>query len=290
MAKFNEKSARQLADEYGFAYAFLKSDGSLWRLFKSAVKSNWSAEKFAAKLRNTSWYQKNAESVRQYQLLSKTDPATLRQRKLALMAQIQDAGAQLGAKISSGQLSKIVDNALKYNWNEAQVRNILADHVKAINGIYMGDTGDAIDNIRKTAWSNGLRISEHTIQNYAQNIAKGNWDAEYVQNMLRRQAMATYPAYADELKAGMDMYDVASAYRETMAKTLEMNPADIDMFDSTIRQAFMTKDAQGKPSSKTLWQFEEDLKRDKRWLGTQNAQDSIMATARSVLKDFGLEA
>jgi len=280
-------SARQLAEEYGFAYAFLKSDKSLWGLFKKAVSGGWSAEKFTARLKTTKWFRKNGESARQWKLLEKSDPATAKQRFKQTRAQVGDFAAELGAQVSGEQLTKLTKNALLYNWNESQLRNMLGDYVRSTHGVYTGDTGDEMDQVRKTAWANGVRLSGTTLHNHATNIAKGKYDSDYVEGLLRRQAITLYPEYADQLKAGMDMFDIASPYRESMAKILEMNPADIDMFDNTLRGAMQTKNEKGELTSKTLWQFEQDLRRDPRWYGTQNAQDSTMAVGRQVLKDFG---
>lgn len=280
-------SARELAEEYGFAYAFLKSDKSLWNLFKRAVRGGWSAEKFTAKLKTTRWYKKNGESARQWKLLEKSDPATAKQRLKQTSAQIGDFAAEVGAKLSSKQLARITRNAVLYNWNESQLRNVLGDYVRSTNGVYTGDTGDEMDQVRRTAWANGIRLSSTTLHKHAENIAKGKYDSDYVEGLLRRQAITLYPEYKDQLKAGMDMFEIASPYRESMAKILEMNAADIDMFDGTIRNAMQTKNEKGEVTSKTLWQFEQDLRRDPRWYATQNAQDSVMAVGHQVLKDFG---
>jgi len=287
VAKFSEKTARKLAEEYGFAYAFMKSDKSLWHLFKSAVKGTWSAEKFAAKLKESSWYKKHSESIRQYQLLKSTDPATYSSRLAQTMAEMKDSAVALGARLSSEQLKKLSDNALKFNWNSAQIANILGDYVKAKNGVYTGDTGDAIDQIEKISWANGIRLSEATKNKYAMNIAKGNYDADYIANFLRQQAASAYPAFADQLNSGMDMYDISSAYRESMAQILEINPADVDMFDKTIKSALQVRTPEGKPTSKTLYQFEQDLRKDDRWKKTRNARSSLDSVASAVLKDFG---
>jgi len=45
---------------------------------------------------------------------------------------------------------------------------------------------------------------------------------------------------------------------------------------------------EGKPATKPLWQFEQELRKDPRWNYTNNAQQSLMNTARQVLQDFGL--
>jgi len=74
-----------------------------------------------------------------------------------------------------------------------------------------------------------------------------------------------------------------------MAQTFELNPGDIDLFDPTIRKSLQASDpTTGKITMKPLWQFEQELKRDRRWLATDNARDTLMSTTRGVLQKWGL--
>lgn len=280
-------SKEELAANYGWALAFLKSDKSLWGLFNKAVDKQWDPTRFIAELKRTSWWKKNSESVRQYAYLKSTDPASLTQRRNALRAQIQDAAAQMGATLSSAQLNRVVENSLMFNWNDAQLRNTLASYTRAVNGVYRGQAGSDVEDLRQVAWRNGINLSAQTLQSWAQSMAAGNNSVDFYKASIRRQAKTLAPGFAQELDSGMDLYDVANAYIQSKAKILEMNPADVDLFDSDVRGALSSKDASGKPTSKSLWQFEQDLRKNPAWLKTQNAQDSVMSVGRQVLRDFG---
>jgi len=283
------KSGRQLAEDYGYAYSFLKSDKSLWAKFLEAVKGNWTAQKFQAEVKTTAWYKKNADSVRAYQYLKTTNPGEFAAQKIALKAQLQDKAAALGATISSVTLARLTDNAMKYGWNESQIQNTLADYVRVTNGVYKGSTGNDIESVRQTAYRNGVKISKATENGWAHAIAAGSITAESLQRQVRQMAKSLAPGYAQELDAGMDLQDIVSPYIESKAKILEMNPADIDLFDNDIRKAVSGVGKDGKPASKTLWQFEQEMRQDPRWLKTQNSQDSLMSVGHSVLKDMGFK-
>jgi len=282
--------ASEQAQQYGYSYNFMKSDPSLWATFQKAIKGNWDAGKFQTEIKNTAWYKKNAESIRQYSYLKNTDPATFAARIAQSVAQVRDAAASVGAVMSDAQIRKVAENSLQYSWNDSQIRDTLAGYVKAVNGIYGGDTGDAMQDIATSAWRNGIKVSPTTMQTWAQGIANGTYDADKVKSTLRQQAKGLAPAYAAELDAGMDLFDITSAYRESMASILEVNPADVDLFDPTIRGALSAKGKDGRPASVTLWQFEQDLRKDPRWKKTKNAQDTTMAVGKRVLEDFGFKA
>lgn len=284
-----ELSASELAEQYGFALSFMKSDPSLWKLFNQAVQGEWDPGKFVAKLRETAWYKRNGETVRQYQLLKKTDPATLAQRRAALRSQLGDAAAGIGAVLSAKNLNTVTENALMFGWNDNQIRDVLAGYVKAKNGVYHGSAGDDIASMQETAWRNGIHMTKQAMQGWSQDIAAGNHTVDFYKRRLRQLAKSLAPGYATELDAGMDLFDIAEPYMQAKAKLLELNPARVDLFDPDVRRALSNRDKDGKPASVTLWQFEQDMRKNPAWLKTQNAQDSVMGVAKKVLTDMGFQ-
>lgn len=287
MAGTASPTSAELASQYGFALAFLNSDPELKSLFGQASKGNWTAEKFQAAIRDSNWYKKNAESVRQYTVLKTTDPATFNARKQALLTQLSQRATQLGAPIPWTTLSTIADTALKFNYNDAQINNVLGGYVKSVNGVYNGAAATDSDSIRQTAWRNGVHLSEPTVQSMMQQIGQGKATIGFFQNYVRNMAKTVAPGYAEQLDSGMDLYDIANPYIQAKAKILEMNPADIDLFDPDVRSALSGVGADGKPSSTSLWQFEQQMRQNPKWLTTQNANDSVMGIAHKVLQDFG---
>jgi hypothetical protein len=280
-------SAQELAENYGFAMSFLKQHKDVYSKFSAAVQHNWTPEHFVAELKNTGWWKKNANAVRQYQVLKANDPATLNARRQALTAQIRDSAATLGASMSMKQVSKVAENALMFQWNDSQLRDTLAGYTKAVNGVYNGQAGTDTDALKQTAWRNGIHVSSVQVQNWAQQIAKGNASVNFYQDYIRKQARAVAPSFANELDSGMDLYDIAQPYIQAKAKLLQLNPADIDLFDNDVRGALSAKDQTGKPTSKSLWQFENDMRQDSRYLKTDTAKDQAYGIGHKVLQDMG---
>lgn len=283
-------TAKQLAEDYGYAYSFLKSDSSLWGKFLQAVKGNWTAQKFQAEVKNTNWYKKHSDTTRQFQYLRTTDPAEWNSQRAQTRAQIQDKAAAMGATLSGVTLWRIADNAMQYGWNDSQIQNTLSTYVKVTNGVYRGSVGNDIETVRATAYKNGINISPATINGWAKSIASGNITAESLERYVRQMAKSLAPGYAKELDAGIDLQDIVSPYIQSKAKLLEKNPADIDMFDPDIRKAVSGVTKDGKPASQSLWQFEQGIRAQPAWLKTQNAQDGVMAAGKKVLEDFGFQA
>lgn len=238
-------------------------------------------------MRETDWFQKHSEDVRNYHLL-KADPGELRDRRNEMRAQVRDAAVQMGAQISEATLNRIAENAIKFGFNESQVRDTLAGAVKAgIKGTYGGQAAVNAQTLKEVALNNGVAIGDKQLRAWLVRIAAGE-DISGFEAYVRNMAMQTYPGFEKELKAGMNVRDLADPYIQQMAKTLELNPEDVTLFDPTIRQALQTQTEDGKVAMKPIWKFEKELRKDPRWMKTDNARQDVMGKARSVLQDLGV--
>lgn len=288
MPTLDEKT---FAEDYGFALSFLKSDSELYNVFKQAVAGTWTPAKFVAAVKNTKWYQTHGANYRTSLALEKSDPATFNEKVAQKFAEIADLSKSLGSTGYSKTITQLARNAVMFGWGDSQVRDALASYIRITNGKGIGQAGDIAQQLRQTAWRNGVRISDSFIQTYAQQIAAGNLTVNDAQRQLREKyGVAVAPEFAKQLAGGMDLYDLASPYIQSMATTLEMNPADIDLFDPTIRSALASTGPDGKTTRKTLYEFEQQLREDPRYMKTKGAQDSVMSIGKKVLQDFGFQA
>ena len=55
-----------------------------------------------------------------------------------------------------------------------------------------------------------------------------------------------------------------------------------------MRQALTAVDEQGNPQPVGLWDFEQQLKNDPRWLKTKQATNDIASVGMDVLRSFGM--
>jgi hypothetical protein len=279
-----------MAANYGWALSFLKAHGELWKLFQKATKKNYSTQRFVAELRNTKWFQKNSDTYRQTQVLQKTDPATYAQRHAQKYASIQDLAAQMGAHVSGKQLAAIATNAIDFGWDDATLKNAVGGYVQQMGGGHFGgEAGKSEDELRSYAQSMGITVSDATITNWVRNIAVGNSDTQAYKSYVQTQAQNTFAPYASQIKSGQTVADLAQPYVQQMASVLELDPNALNVFDPTIRKALNGVDpTTGKPNQIPLWQFEQQLKQDPRWLSTDNAKTSLLGAGQKVLQDFGL--
>lgn len=283
------KNQKEWADYYGWALALLNSDPTLKKLFDDAVKHDYTREKFVAELRKTKWYQTNGESARQALALKYTDPETWRTRVRAIYANVQSLAGQMGIKTSWQTMWDMAEDALTFGWDNTQLRSNLSKYLSGgKGGVYGGEAGDAKSQLEQYAFQMGIKMDESSLNSWLKGILNGSKTIQDYKGYLQKTAISAFPTLADDIKGGMMVRDIAAPYMESMGRILEIDSAALDLYDPTVRNALtnVSKES-GKPELKPLWQFENELRQDPRWLKTNNAREGINGVAHSVLKDFG---
>ena len=136
---------------------------------------------------------------------------------------------------------------------------------------------------------NGLKVTDNYIKTFNDAIVNGNTTLDAAMQQIRQKMLVSaYPSWKDEILSGLDIKDIASPYLQTMAKTLGISEDSISMNDPLIKKALSGADENGKPTYKSLYDFERDLRHDPRWQQTDEAQNEYANTAYTVLKTFGI--
>jgi hypothetical protein len=280
--------AQKFSEDYGYALGFLKSDPELYKVFTQAMNGNWDSTRFVAAVKATKWYKTHGEAYRTNLAQKYTDPASYNQSVSGQRATLGALAHQMGVAIPGATMQKLAENAILFGWNADQIKNQLARYTSV--KFAQGESGNIIQTLKATAYKNGVNVSDGYLNGVLRQVSLGNITLENAQQQIRsRYAKALAPGFAKELDAGMDLHDIASPYMQSMAQTLELNPADINLFDPTIRKALATSGSKdGKPGSTPLWEFEQGLRQDKRFMKTKQAQDSVMSVGKQVLSDMGL--
>ena len=294
---------RDLAARYGWALSVINSDPDLKRVFNLAVANTWSPERFVAEVRNTNWFKHHSDTYRQNQVLMRTDPTTYAQRFSQNRATIAAMAASMGVVWSSTALNNVVSNYMNFGYNDAQLKEILGRYVNFSHGSMVGQAGDLEDQLRQYATQMGVRVSDNWLLTSIRNISSGASTIQAAKDGLMNYAVTAFPSWEKQIRAGQTMEDIASPYKESMARILELSPNQISVFDPTIRKALMSNDTTTKagtgqpnsgastatPQAVPIWQFEQQLRQDPRWLKTDNADQALSGVAHKVLQDFGFQ-
>lgn len=281
-----------LAQQYGYAAALFNSEPELKNLFARAVKEGWTADRFQAGLANTTWWKTHSKTQRDYILKSFNDPASFKQDKDNMAFKINELGAQLGVTglMNTVDLDNLSFEAVKNGWSDAELKYHLANLVHmSPEGVLGGQGGQFQQKMASLGWANGVRLDQNWYLNYYKGILQGTTSEEQAQAWIRNQAAAIFPAFRDQIMAGANVMDIANPYIQSMGNILEVNAGDLDLFDKDIIGALNYKDPKtGTTGAKPLWQWEVDLRKDPRWLQTNNAREGMMGVAHKVAQDFGV--
>lgn len=282
-------NASDVAAQYGYSVAFFNSDPELKRLLDQAVKGNWNPSQFVAKLQATKWFKTKGEAARQMFALKTSDPATFNQRVATARQQIASVAWQLGAPVPGGAMAKLAEQALTLGWNDEQIKAAVSPYIKAgKDGLYKSGAAAAQMQLRELASDYGYSLSPKQSGEWIKGIVTGQTSIEQVKQTIIANTMSKFPGLKDRLGTGETLEQIAAPYKDSYSKLLEVNPETITLRDPMITRALASKDKDGKPTTATIWQFEENLKKDKRWLSTNNARDELVGNTRKVLQDFGL--
>lgn len=284
------KQIDHLEEEYGLSYALFKSFPELNHLLQQAIRSNWTPQKFQVELRQTDWFKNHSDVWRKNIGLKKSDPASYRERLFNTRSAFRNIADSLGVTLSPKMFNRLSERALLFGWDEGQMRNTLSNYVRpSRRGDYGGQLASAENNLSQLAYRNGVRVSRGQMRTWMRQLARGDGSEEEFSNWIRNLSANTFRPFADQIRNGADLMDIASPYMETMAQTLELNPNQIDPFDRTIRRVLSgQKNDKGDFEAISLTDFEDSLRRDRRWQFTQTAQDQARGYVNAISKIWGL--
>jgi len=174
-------------------------------------------------------------------------------------------------------------------WLDEQIKANVGKGIVGINkaGIPEGPSGQYFVAIKNLARNNGINLSDSAAADYANKINAGILDENTVMNTLRESAASAFPQFADKIKAGIDLKTLADPYIQSMSRILEIPDSAIDVFDPKVRSALSYTMPDGKVGTKSIYDFEKELRQDTRWQYTNNAREDVSNSVVKVLKDFG---
>lgn len=284
-------TAQEVAAKYGASWAIINQDAALLAWFNDFAKryteSNGqiSQDTFILELNQQKWWSDNSGTYISDLQQELDNPKDWNQAVTRDAEDIRNLAASLGANVSDDVLRTIAIAARRSGWGQAQIENELA---KYTGGSQTGAAGTFAEDFAAWSYRNGIRIAPTQVQRWQQQIAAGDLTDDDVRRQIRQTYMVgAFPAWAEQINAGMDVADIAEPYRQTMADLLEMDPDQLDMRDPLMQKALQAVDSQGKPTVTPLYKFTDMVRRDDRWQYTDNAYAQYANTARNVLSTFG---
>lgn len=139
-----------------------------------------------------------------------------------------------------------------------------------------------VDEILSHARDYGVKLSREQATKYvADNLRKGS-NTDATKAKIIEIARSNYKGFSDKISDNVSVKELASNYIYQKADTLELNPADIDLFDGDIQDAIN--------GNLSMTDFNVRLRENPSWAKTKNAREEAAKYATSILESFGLQA
>ena len=211
---------------------------------------------------------------------------------------------KLGSALDEGQAKLMAEDLYIFNQenDDAVVTRRLVSGIRPIAGMIGGRitedfSGLALQNyqgLQEIARRNGMKIENilppgadgkpATAQETLRRIALGEIDPTRLEQDVRKLAAVGQPQFVrDLLGQGINLEDIYSPYRRTMARVLELDPGQIDLMDPTLRMGINEK------GDVNLYDYEKALRQDSRWQYTGDARQKVSDSALTVLRNFGFQ-
>lgn len=281
-----------LREDFGLPYQLIMSVPELRNIADKMVREEWDEKRVRVAIEGTEWWRTNNEKQRQYLIKSIMDPATARQDIETAKFKVKSLLSGMGyTNVDDTYIERMAYNMLYQGWDESRIRYDVG--VETANGGFRGmmnsgEAGAFAQSMRTLAYQNGVELSDDWYTSYYSGILAGTTTKEQAQRDIRNQAAAKFSGFSDQIQAGQNVMDIASPYMQSMGNILEMNTAGVNLYDPTIVSALNYRDDKGGIGAKPLWKFEVDLRKDPRWLETNNAREGLMGTAHKIAQDMGV--
>ncbi len=291
--KKDQLDRAELEASYKSAVGIIYAVPELQQLFEDALNSEWTAASVKAAVQSSDWYRANNEYFRTAWAKASIGGADWTATQETARLAVQAAATAKGRTLTAAELEANTQRYIYEGWGEVGRQQLLNDALAVglttgTDGFMAGAAGDLQQTLKDVANRNGLPLSQGYYESAAKSVASGlTTENDWIRD-LRAQAASLWPSYADKINAGVDVGDLASGYVNTMANTLEINASEISLNDPSIREALSSFDDKGNPLPMGLWDFQNKLRSDPRWMNTKQATDSISETANTVLEMFGL--
>ena len=301
--KQKKKERQEIKQEYLEAYELAKNDPELRkeaRKFDRKIKNgDFDTPKDAEDywqnvLDNNEWVQSqsNASFGSYVQEADPTMAGEVEAQRSSVQLDVANAAKSLGIELDPARLAELTEKAWREEYDADEIRNLLRDDVTGAlaasedNLGFSGNLGDVAADLSSWSNRNGFTISQNDADAMLASVAFGDKTLDQIKSELRTTYMAgAYPAWAEMINAGMDIYELAGPYRSVAQRML--GRSNMDMNDPIMKEMMQVQNADGSFSQRALWEAEKYIRNTDDWQYTDDAADTYAKGMKAVSSMFG---
>jgi hypothetical protein len=264
----------------------------------------YDAATIATMINDTDWYRLNGPTVAQ-KLLDRIKGGENNYRegvnefRLSASKVATDLGLDASDPSVSNYLSALGENAYLHGWTTTQIEGVITSNPDIVKKIKGGLYAAQVQNVADYANTMGVIVSAGDRTNYTQRLlgltdkngVRVRSTEDDIKAEIRKNTATKYNVFADQINAGVSLWDLTSNYRSKAADLLEVDPDTIKWDDPLFKDGKIFQSVDPKDPSKIvarpLWEADKMIRGDERWQYTKNANDQYDKYAYSILQKFG---
>jgi len=278
----------KIAEEFG-AFAVFLDHPEIGPLLRNAAQNGWTEQKMLTELRKTAWWKATNQAQRDWDALEAGDVSEANKQIGLRETDIQGIIAKYNGKLSPEQIRRLARRSLRNGMAERELEAAVgAEMVRSGNTTRLRQ-GLLGQTITAAAKSYGVPMSTQSINAWVEKVAQGSATLEDVGNYVRTQARGLYPGLTEDIDRGLTVEQVADPYREVAARTLGINPVEVDFSDAKWNRALNTVGSDGKRRMMTLAEWGDTIRKDSRYNYDQSeeAVSKAYEVANALANTFG---
>lgn len=267
----------------------------------------YDAATIATMINDTEWYRLNGPTVAQ-KLLDriKGGENAYREGVNEFRQSVSKVATELGLDASdpdvSSYLSALGENAYLHSWTPAQIEGVVTSNPDIVKKISGGLFAAQAQDIADYANTMGTIISAGDRTNYTQRLlgltdkngVRVRSSVDDIKAEIRKNTATKYAVFADQINAGVSLWDLTDNYRAKVADKLGIDKDAIRWDDPLFKDGKIFQSVDPKDPSKIiarpLWEADKMIMADERWQYSKEADELYSKWTYGTLQKMGVVA
>ena len=269
---------KKILDMYGPGMLAYYAYPELGPIIIKAAQEEVPEGELLARIRDTKWYRERSTAQRDWDVAKIVDPGSAEAAVAAKRSAMAKRAKTLGITVTEAELTQLATDAARSKLSDTEVDDLLFSYFDTGKAsMSKGTLGGALFQVKKAYAQYGLPISDDTAASLAKQLVTGELDEYGLMGMLVDQTKARYPQMAGLLDQGITPKDYFAPIKETVAKTLELNPESIDIFDPKYSSVL----------NMPLYEVQKWARSQNEWRYTDQANQQANQVADYISRTFG---
>lgn len=192
----------------------------------------------------------------------------------------------LGLTLDPETISYIARVAEAQNFSSEQLMQSIVE-LADFKKIQAGELTASLDEMRATANSYLLTVSDTTLQDYAKKLATGGATKEGIESYFKAQSKAMNPWLAQYIDAGIAPSELLKPSRDAIARSLGLSAADVNFTDARFLNMATVTDDKGVTRLANTNELMKNIRNDSAWASTDEARQTTAGMATILSRIFG---